>query len=125
VTIRERLGKLIENGAAIQLLFEDAPMKTLLLAGALWRQNPTCLRWCAVFPEHQGHVHETSYSEVRLENDGRDIAFFEDGRMVAYVVPYEESGHEVDAMRENLGEWQYLVSRYKNAVLFAEFLETA
>jgi hypothetical protein len=56
----------------------------------LWEKNPQALRWCAVFPEHQGHVHWLKYSSV--EENGRDVLFYDDDKnLIAAVVPFEES----------------------------------
>ena len=123
MTIRERVAELIERGAALQVLFEDSPMITFLLAGMLWRQKRT--RWCAVFPEHQGHIHETEYDRAVFVNNGRDVAFYRGEVMVLYVCPYEESGGDLSAMHDNLIEWRRLLGLYNNAEQFAEFLAEA
>ena len=122
MTPQERMTKLIEHGAAIQLL-APYPRLTLTLAGALWLTKPKRLRWCAIFPEHQGHVHETRYTRVEVIH-GRDIAFYQGGAMVAYVVPYEEGLLPVDGVREALVEWRALFTKHDNTANFAEFLRT-
>ena len=124
MTVQERLAAMIDVGATIQVFFPDAPSVTLLLAGVLWRRNPTRLRWCAVFPDDQHHVHETKYDEAKQLNGGRDVAFYHSGSMVAYACPYEESGGQLDEMRDALGEWRALLKQDGGA-RFTTFLQEA
>jgi hypothetical protein len=125
MTIQERIKELIQAGAAISIHFPDDPRPlTMLLAGAAWLQNPPRLRWCAVFPEHDGHIHESEYEEARLEASGRDIAFYAEGKLFLYVCPYEESGKDLRAYRDTLAEWRDLLSRYDNARKFEEMINT-
>jgi hypothetical protein len=122
--IAERLTTLIEHGAAIQVFTPDDRLHTLTLAGAVWLDNPTRLRWCAIFPEHQGHIHETAYDDIETHHE-RDVAFYRDGEMVAYVCPYEEGPLPLDAVREALGKWRAILAQYNNAELFEDFLDNA
>jgi len=124
MTKKERLAKMIEAGAALQMLPPGHPMSTFLLAGALWLHNPTRLRWCAVFPEDQHHIHEVPYDRAVVVHD-RDIAFYRGGRLIMYITPYEETEEDIESMRENLRDWQYQLTRFNNAEQFAEFLKTA
>ena len=123
MTPQERMAELIEHGAAIQLL-APYPRLTLTLAGALWLTDPTRLRWCAIFPQHQGHIHETEYDEIKVIHD-RDIAFYHKGEMTFYVCPYEESEEDLDAIRDALGAWRVLLGKYTNVDQFADFLRNA
>ncbi|WP_442510558.1 hypothetical protein SH528x_002183 [Novipirellula sp. SH528] len=125
MTPEQRLEELIAHGAAIQLPLHDQPMLTLTLAGALWLTDPKRLRWCAIFPEHQGHVHELRYTRTDMMNDGRDIAFYRGPDLVAGVVPYEEGDLETDEVRAALAAWRDQLGRYDNVAQFAEFLEMA
>jgi len=125
VIIRDRMIELIKKGASLQVLLPDTPMVTFILAGVLWRTRPIRLRWCAIFPEHQGHIHETPYNKVRLINKGRDIAFYRDEEIVLYVAPYEESGLDLGPVIETFADWQQQLRRFNNEEQFAEFLETA
>ena len=125
MTHQERLAELIEQGATIQLTPDDGPMMTLTLAGALWLTLPNRLRWCAIFPEHQGHVHETEYHTVKFVNGERDIAFYRDGRIFFYIAPYIESPLDENEVREALAKWRDRLGRYNNAEQFADFLKEA
>lgn len=125
MTPKERVAELIEAGAAITALFPSESSLTFTLAGAYWLTGPTRLRWAPIFPEHQGHIHETEYDEARLMVEGRDVGLFLDGRMVAYVCPVEESGLSIDDARDGLAEWRDLLSKHNNAAQFAEFLAEA
>jgi hypothetical protein len=121
MTVQTRLAELIEHGAAIQL---TDPRITLTLAGALWLIKPRRLRWCAIFPEHQGHIHETRYTRTEIYH-GRDIAFHQGRVMVAYVCSYEEGPLPVEEVREALARWRDLLGKHGNVAEFAEFLAEA
>jgi hypothetical protein len=121
---KERLAQLIEEGGVIHLL-EGGSME-LTLAGALWLTKPTRLRWVAIFPEHQGHIHELGYTEATLDNDGRDVLFYRGAELVATVVPYVEAGLlDIGEVRLALAEWQSGVTENGNEEALAEFLATA
>lgn len=122
--LEDRMAELIDNGTAIQL-FDPYPSITLTLAGALWLRNPPRLRWCAIFPEHQSHIHELHYTRVAFCNDGRDILFYQYDKIVAGVVPYEEGTLPVDEVRAALARWQGLLAVEGNEANFNEFLATA
>ncbi|MBU0847694.1 hypothetical protein KKH23_10950, partial [Patescibacteria group bacterium] len=96
----------------------------LTLAGALWREDEegTYLRWCAIFPEHQGHIHHLYYDKAVLDNDGRDILFYRGGELVAGVVPYIESNLPADDVHEALARWKDAVAQ---DMYFDEFLAEA
>ena len=126
MTVKERMDELIKNGAAITVAAPGGRRTlTLLLAGVVWLQRPLMLRWCAVFPEHQGHIHETYYNNVRLVADGRDIGFYLEDELVLYVCPYEESGEDINAYRDTFIAWQAGLREYNNEAQFDDFLKTA
>jgi len=122
MTPEKRLTQLIGEGAVIAIM---DPEVEITLAGALWVKEPDALRWVGVFPEHQGHIHETEYDEARLANDGRDVLLYKDGALVAGIVPYLESTLPSDDVREALAEWQAQLSTFGNAEEFAGFLQNA
>ena len=122
--IKNRMTELIEHGAAIQLL-DPYPRLTLTLAGAIWLRNPLRLRWCAIFPEHQSHIHELYYTRVASFNNGRDIHFFQYGKKVSGVVPYEEGTLPVDEVRAALGAWRRILAYGKNHAEFTQFFAKA
>ena len=121
----ERVEQLIEQGCVIAVAVPDGPSIELTLAGALWLTKPKRLRWCAIFPEHQSHVHETRYSRVVLDNDGRDVLLYQGSKLVAGIVPYIESGLDPDDVRDALVRWRDLLGKYNNKAQFEEFLGTA
>lgn len=125
MTIEKRLEELIHHGASIQCLYLGLNFPCLTLAGALWLTGPRRLRWCAIFPEHQGHLHETEYDEVKLVNDGRDLLFYENGNLKFGIVPYEESCEDIHAIRNALQKWQALLKVGNNKAEFEDFLTTA
>ena len=123
--IEGRLAQLIEQGAAIQVTLQEPRVDMeLLLAAAVMLEDPKRLRWCAIFPEHQSHVHEVPYDAAVFEAGGRDIAFMRDGKIVMYVCPYEESTLDLDSARNGLAEWRGMLARYTNVAKFKEFFET-
>lgn len=124
MTLQERLDQLIEQGAVIHLLFPNDPMMTQLLARARIKHGPSRLRWCAVFPEHQSHVHETLYDKASVVHD-RDVSFSRDGVLVAYVTPYIEAQTDLDDLQEALGEWKAQLAVGANTEEFADFFENA
>ena len=117
---KERTEQLAREGGTIQIF---DPHSTLTLAKVEWGDNR--IKWCAIFPEHQGHVHEFEYNRVTLFNDGRDVAFYAGKKMVAYICPYEEGGLPLDDVREVLAEWQRLMSLPNIAEEFELFFEEA
>ena len=110
MTIKERMAELLEHGCVITLLWPDAeqwtPPMELILGGVLWMDKPPRLRWCAIFPEDQQHFHELRYDRVVFDNDGRDILFYQGGKLAVTVVPYEEGGLDVAAVAAALVRWR-------------------
>ena len=125
MTVRERLAQLVGEGAALQVRLPGHAMVVYLLAAISRKQSPTRLRWCAVFPEHQGHVHETAYDRAELVAGGRDVAFYRGDHLVLYVCPYAEAEHEIADMRELWDEWTFKLGQFNNAERFDEFFELA
>lgn len=122
--MEERLAQLIEHGAAIQVTLPELSVDMeLLLAAAVMLEEPKRLRWCAIFPEHQSHVHEVPYDAAVFEAGGRDIAFMRGGKIVMYVCPYEESTLDLEPARDGLAEWRGMLARHTNAAKFKEFFE--
>lgn len=124
MTPQGMLENLISHGAVIKVFPVGIDVPELTLAEVLWYTNPSRIRWCAVFPQHQGHVHETEYDKVRIVHD-RDIGFYKDGGLVAYVCPYEESGLPDEDVRDVLAKWSVLVGHPWNKGRLKEFIEMA
>lgn len=119
MTIQERLEKLIEDGCCITVE-EGTP---ILLARAVIQERTNTVRWCGVFPEHQSHVHQTSYDAVEVFHD-RDVAFYRDGKFFLYIAPVEE--WFVDSEYYNtLQKWRRLMKGKNAAPKFDSFFENA
>ena len=127
MTPKERIDQLIENGGILQLLPSPgaAVIQEFTLAGALWLARPARLRWCPIFPEHQGHIHETRYNTAELANGGRDVLFYRGKQLAFSVVPYLEAALNTDEVRAALAEWRARLKLFDNDKNFAEFLATA
>ena len=98
----------------MQVILPDGQLFELTLAAAMRTAKPTGLRWCGIYPEHQGHVHDLRFADAALDNDGRDVVFRSaDGDVVAAVVPLAESGMDYAEARDNLGRWQAEVDEVK------------
>ena len=125
MTIQERMEELIKAGATISVHFpNEIGAHSMLLAGVAWLREPTRLRWCAVFPEHDGHFHETHYDNAALVAGGRDVAFYAGERLIVHVCPYEESGGNLNVLRDTLIEWRNLLDKYNNTAKFEEMIST-
>jgi len=121
--IEKRLAELIEQGAAVQI--PEPNYGTFILAAAEIRDNPPRLRWCAIYPEHQSHVHEMEYDEVAFSVGTRDIDFRKGGKTVMYVCPYEESGLSLDGTATILAQWRGQLATFNNEEQFKEFFDEA
>jgi hypothetical protein len=120
---RKLLTKLMEHGAVATFIFPDGDRPDFILGHAEFIDgNPDLLRWCAIFPEDQHHVHRTEVDSIETHHD-RDIAIHQDGVMVAYICPYEESGLEEGPILEALAEWRALLAKPNPAKQFKRFLE--
>ncbi|QDS91885.1 hypothetical protein FF011L_06210 [Roseimaritima multifibrata] len=66
----ELLTKLLDGGAVLGLL---RPVSgDFWLAAAKWLPDDgdgPSLRWCPMFPEHQGHIHHTRYTKATAKGD--------------------------------------------------------
>jgi len=86
---KKLLTKLMEHGAVAQFIFPGTwPLETpsFILGHAEFIDGaPDLLRWCAIFPEDQHHVHRTEVHSIKTHHD-RDIAIHQDGVMVAYIL---------------------------------------
>lgn len=92
-----------------------------MLAAARWDTNPKRLRWCAVYPEDQHHVHEVFFTKTVVEYD-RDIALYDKaGGMVAYICPVAESPLDLTAATALLKEWQAAMALPHNKKEFDDF----
>jgi len=124
MTLQERLDKLVQAGAAIAVNFPDDPTIELTLAKAQLLKGPKRVRWCAIHPVDQHHVHDTEYDTAKVHH-GRDVAFMEGDRIKAYVCPVEESGLVFDDVREALAEWRALLAVEGNPREFQHFFDEA
>lgn len=121
MTPQEVIDKTMEDGAVISIAALDG--LELTLAKIQWLENPSRFKWCAIFPEHQSHVHITPYDRIEILHD-RDVAFYDKaGEMVAYVCPYTESGLPDEEVERALAEWRDLVSKHNNQQNLDDFFE--
>ena len=125
MTIEERVQQLIEDGGVIQIPHGNHGVLELSLGAAVWLSRPARLRWGGIFPEHQGHVHEQRFDEKMFDNGERDVLLRRGGRIVAAVVPYDESGLPADDVRQAIAEWQARLAVPGNQEQFEEFFEQA
>lgn len=123
MNVKDRLEQLIAEGGVIDIIGQGTT--ELTLARAAWLANPTRLRWCAIFPEHQGHVHETRYDKAVLDNGGRDVLLYRGGALVATVVPAMEATLSTDDVRDALVRWRARLAVPGNQAQFEEFFEEA
>ena len=97
---------------------------TLTLAYAELLPAPKRLRWCAIFPQHQGHVHELRYT--RATHDARCFTFYHGPQLVAEIMPYAEQRElPHQEVRDALDRWRTLLARNGNAAEFAGFIKDA
>lgn len=126
MTPAELARQLIEDGAVLAVTPDGlgGDRLELLVGGAQWLTRPARLRWCAVFPEHQGHVHETAYDRL-IAHHGRDVALMKDGVMVGYLCPPEESDLVVEEVQDRWADWQARLAIEGNQAELEEFLTEA
>lgn len=121
--MQTEIDKLLAYGATLQL-FDPGELPTMLLAAAVLKTNPPRLRWCAVFPEHQGHVHELAYDTVQAEGAG--VSFRnKSGGLVGYIGPYDDSPLEEGPTKELLQRWRAGLAKFSNQADFEQFFNEA
>lgn len=123
MTPQEKMKELLDHGAVIA--FIDGRVPELTLASVQWLENPTRIRWCAIFPQHQGHVHDTEYNRVAIVNDLYLVFYDAAGEMEMCIGPYEEAARNTDEIREALANWRQTLSLNNNTEQFKRFLEDA
>ncbi|BAM04431.1 hypothetical protein PSMK_22720 [Phycisphaera mikurensis NBRC 102666] len=96
-----------------------------ILATVRWLDDPQRVRWCAIFPEHQGHVHEAPYDELVIEAGGLGVGLRRDGKRAGYICPIIESGLDHDEAVAALAEWRHLLARHNNQQQHEQFLDDA
>lgn len=113
MTIQERATELLTAGAAMWVgpPVGESLGDTVLLAALTWLTKPTRLKWCAVYPTDQHHIHTLPYTGAALVAGGRDIAVY-GGRkiMVAYICPFQESGLDEGKSKDILIHWRDLMA---------------
>lgn len=87
--IQEHATQLVTNGAGYTVV-KDGTYLDFLLAKVYWLDNPNRLRWVSLFPEHQGHVHETPYDKLTEEAGGLGVALRQKGKVVGYITTIAE-----------------------------------
>ena len=71
-----------------------------IIATVRWLDNPPRVRWCSIFPQHQGHVHEAEYDELVIESGGLGVGLRRSGHRAGYICPIRESGLDYDDAME-------------------------
>lgn len=121
--IEKRLGQLTEQGAVAQVPTQGGLLEVTLAAAAL--VPGPALRWCGIWPEHQGHVYTTRYTKAQLGAGGRDIYFYRGGNLVVGVTTLLESGLNTDEAQEALQAWRAALAGSGAGSKFEEFFQTA
>ncbi len=121
-TVEETIRGLVDAGAALQIYFPGADPLTFLLAKLVLVDGgtPKRLKWCAVYPTDQHHVHSTKYTTVALAAGGRDVVFTDGGQMIAYMTPIVESNLG-DGARNLHDAWVNTLSVVGNQKQFDDF----
>lgn len=122
MTVQARTEELMKAGAAITVHPHGWGFGglTVPLAAVLWEDKR--LRWCAPYPEHQGHVHRTPYTTAKLEAGGRDVALYDArGEIAAYITPLEESELDARDATDALTGWRAV----RDEEVFQRFFEQA
>lgn len=120
MTPQERLTELLRHGAA---MFTVQTMSHLMMATAKWEEDPQALKWCGMFPSHQGHIHRVKYTKVELMNDDRDLVFYNGKDIIATIEPFEVTGLSKDMVHTLMSEWKWMLGRYTNQDKFNQFFD--
>lgn len=120
MTLAERTDQMIKAGAAIQVRTGPHNLTTMLLAAARWDTGPKRLRWCAVYPEDQHHIHQTEYARTGVEYDRDILLYGKDDNIIASIVPLAEQNDIVDGPA-TLAAWQAALALPHNAREFEDF----
>jgi hypothetical protein len=119
------MADLVNEGAILRFpQHPDVPEKTLAVVE--WKENPTRILWCAIFPEHQGHVHENEYHRCETKWD-RDVLFYNEAdEMVMAVYPYREAARlDPEEVCQVFADWKQMLSLHNNKQKLADFIEDA
>jgi len=103
------LRRLIREGAVIEL--PDG--MTLTLADARWLKKPNRLMWCALWPEHQGHVHELRYTRTEVIATRGQITLHNDAELLATIKPYQQGTLPLNEVSEALVNWKAIEHQYQ------------
>lgn len=118
-----KIDALVESGAVIEYFAEGGGSIKLTLAKGVLLENPRRLRWCAIFPEHQSHVHDTTY-DAPEDQDARGLVFYAKGRVVLTIMLMEKANVPENYF-EGLEEWRRILAVEGNESQFAGFFDEA
>jgi hypothetical protein len=121
VTPKDRLAQLVAAGCVLEM--HEPAVGEFALAAAVLHGN--VLRWCALFPVDQSHVHNVKFDDVRLEAGGRDLAFYRKGSLVAYVGPPEEFDLDLKEYQTSWNRWKEDMADPDTAETFNDFFQYA
>ena len=127
MSVEDKTDQLIKDGAAIQLL-HGHHLEEYTLAKAQWLPRTKVgavakLRWCATYPEHQGHVRTLRFTDAAV--DGDSVVLRRDGDVVGGIVPVVESGLDLTEAQQTLAGWRALLDVPGNVDQFEEFFRDA
>ena len=121
MTKEKMLKKLLRRGAV--LWFRESNSLTTL-ARVMWLDKQKRIRWCGVFPQHQGHVHETPYDSVEVEND-KALIFNAGEKSAFYIVPYDDNLLDPQRVKDTLDKWRSAMAVEGNEARFNTFFDEA
>lgn len=125
MTPQERIQQLLEQGAAYGIRNENVGESMAFVLGGVQWPRPGVMRWCAIFPEHQGHVHEAKFDRLTLEANGRDVALWQGERLASYVCPIDDGFLESDGPLASFAKWRHQLSLYNNKTNLDRFMTNA
>jgi hypothetical protein len=96
------------------------------LAAVAWVSDPDgtpLLRWCPMWPTHQGHIHHTRYDTIAA--DGVYVNLSYRGQWVWGCGPAHEFGVDPNEYQDTRSRWLALLSDDVAAEGFADFFKHA
>jgi hypothetical protein len=119
---KKYIDDIIKTGATIHVAYSGRPF-VLILGAVQWLENPKRLKWSAIFPEHQGHIHRFEYDRVEIDWD-RDVRLLDkDSKTLVGITVADESPMDADVVKSGAAEWQRMLSLHNNREQQAEFMD--
>jgi hypothetical protein len=125
MTPEQLLADLVADGCHVEV----SPVGLLINVGHAEFTGPRTIRFCAPYPEHQGHVHEVEGEPVIYADGVALILTLPDGAFRAYFSRDREwpelSGEQQKQAQKIRKQWREAIARHGNEVRFAEFFREA